>query len=116
MSGNYLENDLSDSASDIHRMLASLQEELEAVDYYNQRAERTHDAETKAILVHNRDEEIEHCAMLIEWLRRRMPEFDENLKTYLFTTAPITSIEESATGGGDGSAGGTGGLGIGSLR
>ena len=90
MSSAYLENNLSDSAADVHRTLASLQEELEAVDYYNQRADRTQDADSKAILLHNRNEEIEHATMLLEWLRRRIPAFDEALKTYLFTTLPIT--------------------------
>jgi ferritin-like protein len=115
MSGNYLESGLSESAADIHRVLASLQEELEAVDYYNQRADRTQDAESKAVLLHNRDEEIEHAAMLLEWLRRRIPEFDENLKTYLFTTAPITSVEEAAADGGAAPEKADG-LGIGPLR
>lgn len=114
MSSSYLESGLSEAAADVHRALASLQEELEAVDYYHQRADRTQDADAKAILLHNRNEEIEHASMLLEWLRRRMPELDGALKTYLFTTAPITSIEESATGGGAPVA--AGGLGIGSLR
>jgi ferritin-like protein len=115
MSGNYLESGLSESASDVHRILASLQEELEAVDYYNQRADRTQEADAKAILLHNRNEEIEHAAMLLEWLRRRIPEFDENLKTYLFTTAPITAVEDAATGG-EAPGAKTDGLGIGSLH
>lgn len=118
MSSNYLETGLSESAADVHRALASLQEELEAVDYYHQRADRTADADAKAILLHNRNEEIEHAAMLLEWLRRRMPEFNETLKTYLFTTAPITKIEESAGegGGAEAPARSSGSLGIGSLR
>ncbi len=116
MSSGYLESGLSDSAADVHRALASMQEELEAVDYYNQRADRTQDAESKAILLHNRNEEIEHAAMLLEWLRRRIPEFDEALKTYLFTTASITSIEESATGEGAPAAEPAGDLGVGPMR
>lgn len=116
MSGNYIESGLSAFAEDVHRVLSSLQEELEAVDYYHQRADRTTDEESKAILLHNRDEEIEHAVMLLEWLRRRIPEFDENLRTYLFTTAPITSIEEGATHGGDEAPAKSGGLGIGSMR
>jgi ferritin-like protein len=115
MSSAYLENNLSDSAADVHRTLASLQEELEAVDYYNQRADRTQDADSKAILLHNRNEEIEHATMLLEWLRRRIPAFDEALKTYLFTTLPITEIEASATGDGK-ENGASGDLGIGSLH
>ncbi len=116
MSGGYLESGLSEAAADVHRALASLQEELEAVDYYNQRADRTQDAEAKAVLLHNRNEELEHAAMLLEWLRRRMPACDEALKTYLFTSAPITTIEASATGEGGGSAIPAASLGIGSMR
>ncbi len=116
MSSAYLESGLSESAMDVHRALASLQEELEAVDYYHQRADRTGDEDIKAILLHNRDEEIEHTAMLLEWLRRRIPAFDENLKTYLFTTAPITEIEDDATGEGGASESGGADLGIGSMR
>ncbi len=116
MSSGYLENGLSEFTADVHRTLASLQEELEAVDYYQQRAERSKDEEAKAIFLHNRDEEIEHAAMLLEWLRRRMPEFDEALKTYLFTTAPITAIEEAATSGGGEVSKTSGDLGIGPLR
>ena len=116
MSSGYLESGLSESAADVHRVLASLQEELEAVDYYHQRADRTQDEESKAILLHNRNEEIEHAAMLLEWLRRRIPQFDEDLRTYLFTSAPITSIEEGATGGEGGSESASGDLGIGAMR
>ncbi len=114
MSSNYLESGLSEAAADVHRALASLQEELEATDYYHQRADRTQEDDLKAILLHNRNEEIEHASMLLEWLRRRMPEFDEALKTYLFTTAPITELEASATGGETAASGGS--LGIGSMR
>jgi uncharacterized protein len=116
MSSATLESGLSESALDIHRALASLQEELEAIDYYHQRADRTQDAGVKAIVAHNRNEEIEHAAMLLEWLRRRMPEFDEALKTYLFTTAEITSIEEGTAGEGAKPSAADGSLGIGSLR
>jgi len=115
MSGGYLESDLSEAVADAHRALASLQEELEAVDYYNQRADRTRDAAAQAVLLHNRNEEIEHAAMLLEWLRRRMPEFDEALKTYLFTHAPITEIEEAAAGTGGGT-GAPASLGVGAMR
>lgn len=116
MSSNYLETGISEAAADIHRVLASLQEELEAVDYYHQRADRTKDAESKAIMEHNRDEEIEHAAMLLEWLRRRLPAFDKELKTYLFTSAPITELEDAATDGDSQAPAATGSLGIGSLR
>lgn len=102
MSTVYHESGLSDNAKDVHRALASLIEELEAVDWYNQRADVTGNPELKAILLHNRNEEIEHAAMALEWLRRRIPEFDEELRTYLFKSAPITEIEGGETGTEDG--------------
>jgi len=91
-------NELSEKAKDISRALNSLKEEIEAVDWYNQRADVTKDEEVKAIVEHNRDEEIEHAAMIIEWLRRNMPAWDEELKTYLFTEGSITEIEENGEG------------------
>lgn len=96
MSTGYHESDLSENAKDIHRAFASLQEELEAADWYHQRLDVAEDDELASILQHNRDEEIEHAAMLLEYLRRRMPEFDEELSTYLFTEHPITEVEELA--------------------
>jgi ferritin-like protein len=91
----YHESGLSQNAQEVHRALASLIEELEAIDWYNQRADVSKDEGLKAILIHNRNEEIEHASMALEWLRRKMPNFDEELKTYLFTSAPITEVEES---------------------
>lgn len=76
------------------RILNSLKEEIEAVNWYNQRANVTKDSGVKAILEHNRDEEIEHAAMALEWLRRNSPAWNQELKTYLFTEDPITNIEE----------------------
>jgi len=76
-----------------HRAISSLIEELEAVTLYHQRAALSADAEVKAIMEHNRDEEIEHAVMLMEWLRRKFPVFDEQMHTYLFKTAPITELE-----------------------
>ena len=81
--------ELSDATRDMHRAITSLMEELEAVDWYNQRAEASRDSELKAILEHNRDEEKEHASMLLEWIRRRDPTFSKELKDYLFTTDPI---------------------------
>jgi len=101
MSTVYHESGLSPEAQDIHRALASLCEELEAVDWYNQRADVTNDNELKSVLIHNRNEEIEHAAMALEWLRRRIPELDEELRTFLFQTAPITQIEEGDEAGSD---------------
>ena len=113
--------ELSAEAREFHRAIASLVEELEAVDWYHQRVDVTGDESLKAILAHNRDEEIEHAAMTLEWLRRKMPKFDEELKTYLFTSGALTELEGDATeSGGEGAgapdAGESGGLGIGSLR
>lgn len=88
--------ELSPEARNLHRALDSLMEELEAVNWYNERADVTGDEELKDVLIHNRNEEIEHAAMLLEWIRRRVPKFDEDLKTYLFTTMPITAVEEAA--------------------
>jgi ferritin-like protein len=81
---------------DVHRAVVSIQEELEAVDWYNQRARATDDPELAAILEHHRDEEKEHAAMLLEWLRRRDPALDRHLRTYLFTEGSITDIEHDA--------------------
>ena len=99
MSTGYHEADLSQECRDIHRALASLQEELEAAEWYNQRGDVCPDEELKAILEHNRNEEIQHASMLLEYLRRQMPEFDGQLKTYLFTSEPITEIEDEEEAG-----------------
>lgn len=81
--------ELSDETRDMHRAIVSLMEELEAVDWYNQRAYACKDRELKAILEHNRDEEKEHASMVLEWIRRRDTRFSEELKGYLFTEKPI---------------------------
>lgn len=106
MSTSYHEptSELSAASRDLHRALASLMEELEAIDWYQQRVDVTPDVALKEILQHNLDEEVEHAVMVLEWLRRRMPQFDTNLRTYLFTAAPVTEIEAQAEGGGDGDA------------
>ena len=93
MTIGYIEQDRSPEVRHAHRALVSLQEELEAIDSYNQRAEASEDGELKAIFLHNRNEEIEHACMLFEYLRRRMPEFDTTMKRYLFTAKPVTAIE-----------------------
>jgi len=85
--------DLSDETCDMHRAITSLMEELEAVDWYNQRVDAAKDEELKAILAHNRDEEKEHAAMVLEWIRRRDPSFDKELRDYLFTEDPIAELE-----------------------
>ena len=81
--------ELSDETRDMHRAITSLMEELEAVDWYNQRVDACKDEELKAILAHNRDEEIEHAAMVLEWIRRKNKVFDKELKEFLFTDKPI---------------------------
>ena len=92
------EDSLSPATIDRHRAIVSLQEELEAIDWYDQRIEATSDAELAGILAHNRDEEKEHAAMVLEWLRRRDPALDEHLRTYLFTSGPILELEAIAEG------------------
>jgi uncharacterized protein len=104
---------------DRHRAVSSLMEELEAVDWYDQRIDAATDEELKQILAHNRDEEKEHAAMVLEWLRRHDPKLDEHLRTYLFTEQPLLAIEEAAESGdagGDADDAGGGCLNIGSLR
>jgi ferritin-like protein len=82
-------HELSDETRDMHRAIISLREELEAVDFYNQRVNACKNPELKVILAHNRDEEKEHAAMLLEWIRRQDPSFSHELKDYLFTEKPI---------------------------
>lgn len=80
---------LSIETRDMHRAIVSLMEELEAVDWYNQRVDACSDPALKAILAHNRDEEKEHASMVLEWIRRRDPKFDKELRDYLFTDTQI---------------------------
>jgi uncharacterized protein len=82
----------------LHYALASLQEELQAIDWYRQRADDTEDKALKAILLHNAGEETEHAAMLLEWIRRNDPRFAKELKEYLFKDGPITELEHKAMG------------------
>src|SRR5690606_1519319 len=113
---------LSDDVVNGHRALRSLMEELEAVDWYAQRVDATNDSELAEILAHNRDEEKEHAAMVLEWLRRRDPVLDRCLRQYLFTEGSIVGIEEALEKAGEpeGAEARPGrtahGLGIGSLR
>jgi ferritin-like protein len=87
---------MSEETRNFSRALKSLQEELEAVDWYNQRVEATKDDQLRRILAHNRDEEIEHAMMALEYLRRMNPVFDKHMRTYLFTEGDILEIEEKA--------------------
>jgi ferritin-like protein len=121
--------DLPEEIIDKHRAITSLMEEFDAVDWYDQRAAVTRDPELKAILLHNRNEEMEHAAMVLEWLRRRYPVIDEQLREYLFKDGDIVAAEAAAMGREGAEAGDDGGeapgapagaadgsLGIGSLR
>jgi len=82
-------NEISNDTRDMHRAISSLMEELEAVDWYNQRIDACKDEDLKAILKHNRDEEKEHAAMVLEWIRRKDSSFNKELKDYLFTKKSI---------------------------
>jgi hypothetical protein len=89
---------LSDHTKRMHYAIASLMEELEAVDWYYQRADDTDDAELKAILLHNAHEEIEHASMVLEWLRRSDRNFDEKLREYMFQEGSIVGREHEVEG------------------
>jgi uncharacterized protein len=107
---------LKPATVDRHRAIVSLMEELEAVDWYDQRVEAATDRELQEVLAHNRDEEKEHAAMMLEWLRRHDAKLDEHLRTYLFTERRLLEVEEEAEEKGGQSGGGDGSLGIGSLK
>jgi ferritin-like protein len=107
---------LKPATRDRHRAIASLMEELEAVDWYDQRIDAAHDEELRAILAHNRDEEKEHAAMVLEWLRRRDPQLDAHLKGYLFTDKNLLEREEALEHAEDAGKREDGSLRIGSLR
>jgi len=118
---------LPEPTKDLHRAILSLMEELEAIDWYQQRADATKDGALKAVMLHNRNEEVEHAMMTLEWIRRRDAKFDETARTYLFTELPITEVEEAKKAAAAGGATASGGsptqtaahaasLGIGSLK
>ncbi|HEY3670902.1 MAG TPA: ferritin [Acidimicrobiia bacterium] len=116
--GLHEESDLlGDRVIDRHRAIESLVEELEAIDWYDQRVHATSDPDLASVLAHNRDDEKEHAAMALEWIRRRDPALDAQLRLYLFTDGPLVSVEDaepsSDAGGGAAPAFG---LGIGGLR
>jgi ferritin-like protein len=87
---------LSDETKNLHRAIVSLREELDAVDWYQQRAETCTDEELRAVLLHNKNEEIEHAMMVLEWLRQNDTSFAKNVGIYLGATGPITEIEKRA--------------------
>ena len=120
---------LPEATKDFHRAIESLIEELEAVDWYQQRADATKEETLRAVLLHNRNEEVEHAMMTLEWLRRRDAKIDETARMFLFAEGEITQIEAAKkaamAAGTAGSGGGTSSptspaspssLGIGSLR
>ncbi len=119
--------ELTPQDRDFVRAITSIKEELEAINWYHQRVVAATDPQIKAIMAHNRDEEMEHAIMGLEWLRRNMPGWDAVMRTYLFTTGDITALEDAATASGEETPGGapvapatsassSGSLGIGSLR
>lgn len=87
-------NELSSQTRDFTRALVSLKEEIEAVMWYQQRVDASSDDSLKEILAHNRDEEIEHACMTLEWLRRNMPGWDKELREFLFTEGEIGHHDE----------------------
>jgi uncharacterized protein len=93
----YHEADLRNETRDMHRAIVSLMEELGAFDWYNQRVDACKNSELRDILAHNRDEEKEHAAMLLEWIRRNDQRFDKELRDYLFSNKLIVALEKSRT-------------------
>jgi ferritin-like protein len=113
------EAELGDDVRDAHRALVSLQEEIEAVDWYQQRLTCCKHPELKRVLEHNRNEEIEHAAMLLEWVRRELPGWDERLRKVLFTSRTLGAAVDAESGGEASTSGSDAsghGLGVGSLR
>jgi ferritin-like protein len=114
------EGALDQATIERHRAIASIMEELDAVDWYDQRVTASTDPSLSAVLAHNRDEEKEHASMTLEWLRRHDAVLDQHLRTYLFTSGSITEEEAAAEAGPAGAVPpadqGDGSLGIGSLR
>jgi ferritin-like protein len=106
---------LDEAALDYHRAMSSLCEELEAIDWYHQRVQATSDESLAAVLAYNRDDEKEHAAMALEWLRRRDEKLDTQLRKFLFTSGPIPQVGEEASEGTSASTT-SGSLGIGSLK
>jgi uncharacterized protein len=110
---------LSEPTKNMHRAIVSLKEELDAVDWYQQRAEACSDDELKGVLLHNKVEEIEHAMMVLEWIRRHDSDFDGHIGTYIRSTGPILEVEKASAGGGGGASGASPAstsLGIGSLK
>ena len=107
---------LSAATRDLHRAIVSMMEELEAIDWYQQRIDAAQDVELRDILRHNRDEEMEHAAMLLEWIRRRSPAFEGALRPRLFVEGPILGQEAALENDGRGTEGLHARVTVGSLR
>lgn len=110
---------LDEATVDHHRAMTSLCEELEAIDWYDQRVRATSDESLAAILVYNRDDEKEHASMLLEWLRRRDVALDTQLRKFLFSSGPVTELGDPSSDGASGAGSepsASGSLGIGSLK
>ncbi len=111
---------LSEDIKNTHRAIISLKEELEAIDWYGQRAEACSDDELRSVLTHNKNEEVEHAMMTLEWLRRTSPVFSTNIDTYIKSSGPITEVEKNNMSGAATASGESGtpstSLGIGSLK
>jgi uncharacterized protein len=108
---------LNEATVDHHRAMTSLAEELEAIDWYDQRVQATSDPTLAAVLAHNRDDEKEHAAMVLEWLRRHDAALDAQLRKFLFTTTdPITEVGNDDSDSDTSEPSGAGSLGIGSLK
>src|SRR4029453_13778959 len=103
------EDKLQPETQDKHRALTSMMEELEAVDWYDQRVDAATDPELKQILAHNRDEEKEHFVMLLEWYRRRDAKMSSELQGRLFTSSSIVAQEQADKGETGGEGGGSSG-------
>jgi len=104
---------ISEETIDMHRAIVSVKEELDAIDWYRQRADASTDEQLKDILLHNMNEEIEHAVMVLEWIRRHHVHFDQMMRKYLFSESPIVDIEHAEKAG---AAAGPETLGIGSLN
>ena len=109
---------LSEETKNLHRAIVSLEEELEAIDWYQQRAEACSNDELRTVLVHNKNEEVEHAMMILEWLRRHSSVFAANIETYLDSSGPITEVEQQkiAGSGVNAASSASASLGIGGLK
>ncbi len=118
MAGHWTESEesLSGKTKNISRAIKTMMEEIEAVMYYQQRVDVTDDTELKEVFAHNRDEEIEHACMTLEWLRRNMDGWDKELRTYLFTSGSLLSVEEGEADGGSEKGASSKGLNIGGMK